>query len=62
MSWACPYQLKDFCERLKRPCRTGSKGCILEGKVAFVEMGKKEFFADGKLSERPKLDEGQGLH
>lgn len=36
-SWSCPYQTTDyFCQRVKRECVPGMKGCVLRGKVRFA--------------------------
>ena len=36
-SWSCPHQTKDyFCQRVKRECVPGMKGCVLRGKVRFA--------------------------
>ncbi len=40
MSWVCPYQIDDFCDRLKRKCEPGIKGCVLDGRVSFIEPQK----------------------
>ncbi len=37
MSWDCPHLKKDECIRLKKVCQPLQKGCVLEGKVQFVE-------------------------
>ena len=44
MSWSCPYEVKDYCNRLKRDCQPGIKGCVLDQKVEFIncEADKKE--------------------
>ena len=31
--WGCPHEVNEYCQRLKRPCRPGRRGCILYGKV-----------------------------
>lgn len=36
-SWSCPYQTTDYyCQRVKRDCVPGMKGCVLRGKVRFA--------------------------
>jgi len=44
MSWSCQYEVKGYCERLKRDCQPGIKGCVLDQKVEFInfEADKKE--------------------
>ena len=39
MSWACPHQDDECCNRLKKSCKPGMKGCALNGKVTFLEKG-----------------------
>ena len=42
MIGGCPhYGVDAYCERLKRTCNPVSKGCVLEGKVRFIESGKR---------------------
>ena len=37
-SWSCPHQTGDyFCQRVKKTCEPGMKGCILRGKVHFAK-------------------------
>ncbi len=38
MSWLCPYQLGELCNRVKKICEPDMKGCVLRGKVKFVEF------------------------
>ena len=38
MTWVCPHQEDDHCKRLNKKCVPCQKGCILEGKVSFIEM------------------------
>ncbi len=33
MRWDCPYQVVDYCKRLKIKCNPLCKGCILQGKI-----------------------------
>lgn len=37
MSWTCPYQINNECVRLRKPCQPLQKGCVLEGKVTFID-------------------------
>ncbi len=37
MSWDCPYQTKDGCVRLKKPCQPLQKGCVVEGKASGID-------------------------
>ena len=37
MSWTCPYQVNNECIRLRKPCQPLQKGCVLEGKVTFID-------------------------
>lgn len=37
-TWSCPHQMDDyFCQRVKKTCEPGMKGCVLRGKVRFAE-------------------------
>ncbi len=36
MSWDCPYQSDNDCNRLKKPCKPLSKGCVISGKARSV--------------------------
>jgi len=47
MSWDCPHQKKDECVRLNKICQPLQKGCVLEGKVKFV---------DDQLNKRKEKD------
>ena len=38
MSWTCPYEEKDYCKRLKKTCQPLTKGCILDGKVKYINQ------------------------
>lgn len=42
MSWSCPYEIKGDCERLKRPCKPATKGCILDKRVKFIGKGRED--------------------
>lgn len=36
--WSCPHQTGDyFCQRVRRDCVPGMKGCVLRGKVRFAK-------------------------
>ncbi|MCF6148864.1 MAG: hypothetical protein E3K37_09410 [Candidatus Kuenenia sp.] len=37
MSWICPHQKNDECVRLKKLCQPSQRGCVLEGKVTFID-------------------------
>ncbi|GJQ50030.1 hypothetical protein KsCSTR_04780 [Candidatus Kuenenia stuttgartiensis] len=37
MSWDCPHQKKDECVRLKKLCLPLQKGCVLEGRVQYID-------------------------
>lgn len=37
MSWICPYQINNECIGLKKICQPLQRGCVLEGKVTFVD-------------------------
>ncbi len=38
--WSCPYEIDDVCKRRHRPCDPGSPGCVLRGKVRFLDPAK----------------------
>ena len=43
MSWGCPHQRGDYtCARLKRECRPGAKGCVLDGRFVFAGENEEE--------------------
>lgn len=49
-SWSCPHQTGDYyCQRVKRDCEPGMKGCVLRGKVRFAK--DEDLFSDGKRME-----------
>lgn len=63
MSWICPYQINDECLRLKKPCHPSQKGCVLEGKVTFIDNqldsnDKKDFKREGKQNGKVKPNYG----
>ncbi len=37
MSWTCPHQINNECDRLGKPCQSLQKGCVLNGKVTFID-------------------------
>lgn len=41
MSWSCPYEIDGECKRLKVACRPLSEGCVLDGKVTFIDSERK---------------------
>ena len=57
MSWICPHQLNDECVRLKKTCRPLQKGCVLDGKVTFVNNqleseNKKDLEKEDKQNDK----------
>ncbi len=36
MSWTCSYLINEVCLLLKKKCQPLQKGCVLEGKVTFI--------------------------
>jgi len=38
MTWVCPNQEDDHCKKLNKKCDPCQKGCILEGKIQFINM------------------------
>lgn len=44
MSWDCPYLKRDECVRVNKICQPLQKGCVLDGKVQFVDdqLNKRE--------------------
>ncbi|MEK6563399.1 MAG: DUF2249 domain-containing protein [Candidatus Omnitrophota bacterium] len=42
MSWSCQYEVKGSCKRLKRDCRPGMKGCVLDQKAEFISFETDE--------------------
>ena len=55
MSWTCPHQIDNECARVKKVCHPLQKGCVLEGKVAFVgNQGEHEDLKDLKLDRTTK--------
>jgi len=39
MTWVCPNREGDHCKRLNKECIPSQKGCVLEGKARFIDMG-----------------------
>ncbi len=37
MSWVCPHQINNECTRLKKACHPSQQGCVMEGKVTFLD-------------------------
>lgn len=35
--WSCPHQFEHRCLRLRAPCYPGVQGCVLYGKVRFID-------------------------
>ncbi len=35
--WGCRYQYEDQCLRLRKECKPGMPGCVLYGKVVFID-------------------------
>ncbi len=43
MSWDCQHKLENNqCDRLKKECSPGKKGCVLHGKFAFPDTGEDD--------------------
>lgn len=64
MSWTCLYQINNECVRLGKPCQPLQKGCVLEGKVKFIDNQldseykmnlKKEGKQDGKVRSNCRI-------
>ncbi len=36
--WTCPHDKQGMCERIKRECDPGDKGCVLYGKAKFASQ------------------------
>ncbi len=41
MGWTCQYEIDGYCKRLKRICKPLCKGCVLDGKVKFIDEEEK---------------------
>jgi len=53
-SWSCPHQTTDyFCQRVKKTCEPGMKGCVLRGKVHFAK--------DDEIARRIEAELKNGL-
>ncbi len=37
MGWSCPYEVKWFCQRLRKECRPGQRGCVLQDRVTYFD-------------------------
>lgn len=37
MSWGCPHEVQWFCQRLRKECQPGQRGCVLQGKVTHFD-------------------------
>ena len=37
MSWTCPHQINNECDMLRKSCQPLQKGCVLDGKVTFID-------------------------
>ena len=48
MTWICPHQEDDRCNRLNKKCKPCQKGCALEGKVKFINMEDDQSDDEGK--------------
>lgn len=68
MSWNCPHLVNNDCIRLRKTCRPLQKGCVLEGKVKFIDNQsgstdkkdfKKEGNQDGKSSLNYRMQNGK---
>lgn len=61
MRQVCPYEINGHCKRLNKSCQPGLKGCILKGKVKFLELGEEDSSPNQKnLKEKlKKLNESQ---
>jgi hypothetical protein len=57
--WSCPHQTGNyFCQRVKRECEPGMKGCVLRGKVRFAN---EEDEKTGTLEPPPKFRRKKGV-
>jgi len=50
VSWVCPNREDDHCKRLNKKCIPSQKGCVLEEKVRFIELGDEDL--DNKEEEK----------
>jgi len=41
MSWLCPHQRGELCERVNKICEPGMNDCVLCGRIEFVEPEKE---------------------
>ncbi len=64
MRWTCPYQINNECVRLRKPYQHLQKGCVLEGKVKFIDNQldneykmnlKREGEQDGKVRSNCRI-------
>jgi len=54
MSWDCPHRIEDKCIRLKKICLPLQKGCVLDGKVKYIESSPKKEDMNDLHKERKK--------
>lgn len=42
MSWECPHQYDDRCDRLGGPCRPTAKGCVLHSQRGLLGADRED--------------------
>ncbi len=55
MSWNCPHLVNNDCIRLRKTCLPLQKGCVMEGKVKFIDnqldgTDKRDLKREAKVS------------
>ncbi len=58
MGWGCPHEIRWFCQRLRKECRPGQRGCVLQGKV--TSFDPNEVLAHGPEGERGQTEGDAG--
>ena len=61
MTWNCPHLVNNDCIRLRKTCQPLQNGCVLEGKVQFVDnpldnTGKKDLKNKGNQAGKSSLN------
>lgn len=49
MSWGCPYEIDGKCKKLKKMCHPLSNGCVLDGRVTFIDSERKAINMSDKI-------------
>lgn len=55
--WGCRHQHEEQCLRMRKECKPGMPGCVLRGKVRFIDEVERENAESGPKARRAQRSE-----